>query len=324
MRKSNRLLGVEVRHLAALQAVAASGSFARAARELGYTQSAVSLQVAALERAAGMRLLERPTGRRPVVPTAAGERVLRHARRLVAQLEAAEADLEALAAGTAGTLRVGTFQSISVRVLPAVVSDFLAARPDVEIGVSELGYDDELLALLERGRLDLSFTAYPAEGPFEQVELLRDPHLLIVPEGSPLAALRTAPTLREVGRLPLIGYGRSTYGIEGLLRARGIEPDIVFRTDESRALQRMVGAGIGHALVPSLSIEDVIPGAVLLDASRRVPPRRLGLAWHRDVTRSEVAQVFVALVVARCEGVQRELDARIARLAERPAAADDG
>src|SRR5215207_3522732 len=187
MRKSNGLLGVEVRHLAALQAVATSGSFARAARELGYTQSAISLQVAALERAAGTRLLERPTGRRPVVPTAAGERILRHARRLVAQLDAAEADLEALAAGTAGTLRVGTFQSISVRVLPAVVSDFRAARPDVDIGLSELGYDDELLALLERGRLDLAFTVFPAQGPFEQVELLRDPHVLIVPEGSPLA-----------------------------------------------------------------------------------------------------------------------------------------
>jgi DNA-binding transcriptional LysR family regulator len=252
------------------------------------------------------------------VPTAAGERVLRHARRLVAQLEAAEAELNAIADGTAATLRVGTFQSVSVRVLPAVVRDLRAARPDVEIEVTELGYDDELLALLERGRLDLTFTAFPAEGPFEQLELLRDPHLLIVPEGSPLAGLRSAPSLREVGRLPLIGYGRSTYGIESVLRARGIEPDIVFRTDESRALQRMVGAGVGHALVPSLSIEDAIPGAVLLDASRRVPPRRLGLAWHRDITPPEVARAFTELVAARCATLQRELDARVARLAARP------
>ena len=63
-----------------------------------------------------MRLLERPGGRRPVVPTDAGERMLRHAVRLTAQLQAAEADLTALAEGTAGTLRVGTFQSMSIRV----------------------------------------------------------------------------------------------------------------------------------------------------------------------------------------------------------------
>lgn len=310
MRKSNRLLGIEVRHLAALQAVAASGSFARAARELGYTQSAISLQVAALERAAGTRLLERPTGRRPVVPTAAGERILRHARRLVAQLEAAEADLTALADGTAGTLRVGTFQSVSVRVLPAVVRDFRAARPGVEIGLHERGYDDEIVALLERGRLDLAFMMYPSPGPFEQLELLRDPHVLLVPDSSPLAGLRTAPPLREIGRLPLIGYGRSTYGMEATLRARGIEPDIVFRTDESRALQRMVGAGVGHALVPSLSVEGPIPGAAVLDASRRLPPRRLGVAWHRDLTLPDVARDFVDLVAAHCEVIQRELDAR--------------
>ena len=120
--KSHRFLGIEIRHLAALEAVAASGSFARAAQQLGYTQSAVSLQVAALERAAGMRLLERPGGRRAVVPTDAGERMLRHAVRLTAQLQAARAELTALAEGTAGTLRVGTFQSMSIRVVPDAVA----------------------------------------------------------------------------------------------------------------------------------------------------------------------------------------------------------
>ena len=97
------------------------GSFARAAEQLGYTQSAISLQIAALERAAGTRLLERPGGRKPVVPTDAGARMLRHAARLSAQLQAAEAELTALAEGTANTLRVGTFQSVSISVLPDAV-----------------------------------------------------------------------------------------------------------------------------------------------------------------------------------------------------------
>src|SRR5918995_3854309 len=106
----DRWLGVELRHLAALQAIAEEGSFGRAARRLGYTQSAVSQQLAMLERLVGERLVERPGGPRPVTLTEAGELLVRHAEAIVARLEAARADLEALSAGGAGSLRVGTYQ----------------------------------------------------------------------------------------------------------------------------------------------------------------------------------------------------------------------
>lgn len=307
MKKPHRLLGIEMRHLAALEAVAATGSFARAAQQLGYTQSAVSLQIAALERAAGTRLLERPGGRRPVVPTDAGERILRHAVRLTAQLQAAEADLTALAEGTAGTLRVGTFQSMSIRVVPDAVSRLMQLRPEVEVRLQEAAYEDELLALVERGRLDFTFALVPPEGPFEHVELLRDPYVLLTKAGTALAERESAPTLAEIGRMPLIAYSRSTYGIEALLRSRGIEPHVVFRSDESGAVQRMVAAGIGSALVPRLAVDTSITGVVALDASRRVPARQIGLAWHRDATLPEAAQDFVAAVRARCDELAQSL-----------------
>jgi DNA-binding transcriptional LysR family regulator len=307
MRKPHRLLGIEVRHLAALEAVATTGSFARAAQQLGYTQSAVSLQVAALERAAGTRLLERPGGRRPVVPTAAGERMLRHAARLTAQLQAAEADLEALADGTAGVLRVGTFQSVSIRVLPDAVRRLMQLRPGLEVRLQEAAYEDELLALVERGRLDFTFALVPPEGPFEHVELLRDPYVLLTQAGSALAQREVAPTLAEIGRMPLVAYSRSTYGIEALLRSRGIEPHVVFRSDESGAVQRMVAAGIGSALIPRLAIDPGIEGVVALDASRRVPARQIGLAWHRDATLPEAAEDFLAAVRARCDELAQTL-----------------
>jgi DNA-binding transcriptional LysR family regulator len=301
MKKPHRLLGIEIRHLAALDAVASTGSFARAAQQLGYTQSAVSLQVAALERAAGVRLLERPGGRRPVVPTDAGERMLRHAVRLTAQLQAAEADLTALAEGTAGTLRVGTFQSMSIRVVPDAVSRLMQLRPGLEVRLQEAPYEDELLALVERGRLDFTFALVPPEGPFEHVELLRDPYVLLTKAGTQLAQREVAPTLAEIGRLPLIAYSRSTYGIEALLRSRGITPHVVFRSDESGAVQRMVAAGIGSALVPRLSVDPSIGGVVALDASRRVPARQIGLAWHRDATVSEAMRDFITVVRERCD-----------------------
>src|SRR4051812_40211153 len=119
---TDRWLGVELRHLAALQAVAQAGSFGRAAQRLGYTQSAVSQQIAALERVVGERLIERPGGPRPVTLTEAGRLLLAHADAIVARLKAAQADMAALREGEAGTLRVGTFQSVGARVLPAVMA----------------------------------------------------------------------------------------------------------------------------------------------------------------------------------------------------------
>ena len=114
------LVGVEARHLAALQAIAEERSFSRAAERLGYAQSAVSQQIATLERAVGLKLVERPGGPRPVSLTEAGEVVLRHADRLLARLGALRADLDQLVAGESGTIRVGTFQSAGARILPGV------------------------------------------------------------------------------------------------------------------------------------------------------------------------------------------------------------
>src|SRR5918992_4500852 len=128
---ANGFLDIELRHLAALQAVAEEGSFGRAATRLGYTQSAVSQQIATLERIVGDKLLERPGGPRPVSLTEAGSLLLRHADAIVARLRAAQADLAALSAGEAGTLRVGTYQSVGQKILPALLQRFAAAWPRV-------------------------------------------------------------------------------------------------------------------------------------------------------------------------------------------------
>src|SRR5437868_10374935 len=119
--KHDQWLGVEFRHLAALQALAAEGSFGRAARRLGYTQSAVSQQIATLERIVGEKLVERPGGPRPISLTEAGRILLRHAESIVARLQAAQADLAAFASGEAGSLHVGTFQSVGAKILPEVM-----------------------------------------------------------------------------------------------------------------------------------------------------------------------------------------------------------
>src|SRR5205085_4843893 len=135
--KRDRWLGVELRHFAALEAVGRARSFGRAARELGYTQSAVSQQVAQLGRAVGQRLVERPGGPRPVDLTDAGRLLLRHADAIVAQLDAAQADMAAFAEGAAGPLRVGIYQSVGARILPGLLRRFKKDWPLVEVSVRE-------------------------------------------------------------------------------------------------------------------------------------------------------------------------------------------
>src|SRR5437763_13899404 len=103
-------LGLELRHLVALKAVAEEGAFGRAAVRLGYTQSAISQQIATLEKIVGQRLIDRPGGPRPVSLTEAGRLLLRHIDAIAARLQAAQADLAALDAGDAGPLLVGTYQ----------------------------------------------------------------------------------------------------------------------------------------------------------------------------------------------------------------------
>src|ERR671935_967921 len=184
----DRWLGIELRHLTALEAVAREGSFGRAAKSLGYTQSAVSQQIAALERIVGARLVDRPGGPRPVSLTEAGELLLRHAEAIVARLAAAQADLGALPEGEGGVLRVGIYQSVGQRILPELMRRYAAAWPRVEIALTESASDAELLTRVERGELDMTFADMPlTDGPFEAVELLRDPYVLIVPADSPLA-----------------------------------------------------------------------------------------------------------------------------------------
>src|ERR1700752_1689324 len=213
-------LGVELRHFAALEAVARTGSFGRAARELGYTQSAVSQQIAQLERIVGQRLFDRPDGPRRVEPTEAGLLLLGHADAIVAQLDAARADMAALAEGAAGTLRVGIYQSVGARLLPALVRRFRAQWPRVGVRVREETPAANLRRLLEHGEPHLTCADLPLrEGPFEWAEVLQDPYVLLVSDHSVLAKLDTAPPLREVAKLPLIGR-RTTDEPERFLSGR--------------------------------------------------------------------------------------------------------
>jgi len=298
-------LGVELRHFLALEAVAREGSFGKAAAALGYTQSAVSQQIATLERIVGHRLVDRPGGPKPVSLTDAGRLLLTHADAIAARVAAAQADLVALSEGQAGPLRVGVYQSVGQRVLPELMRRFLSRWPQVRVTLTESADDEELLGLVERGELDLTFADFPlTDGPFEAIELMRDPFVLVVRADSPLAVRETPPTLREVMELDLIGHKhcRAVKQVESAFR-RPLE--FVFLSDHNQTVQAMVATGVGNALVPRLTVDPEHETTRLLELPK-VPPRRISIAWHRDRYRAPAAQAFAETAQSVCAELEVE------------------
>jgi molybdate transport repressor ModE-like protein len=298
-------LGVELRHFLALEAVARTGSFGKAATALGYTQSAVSQQIATLERLVGQRLVERPGGPKPVSLTEAGRLLLTHADAIAARVAAAQADLTALAEGQAGTLRVGVFQSVGQRILPEVMRSFLRSWPQVKVTLTESANDVELLNFVERGELDLTFSDLPlTDGPFDSVELLRDPYVLVVAVDSPLAERDSPPALREISELDLIGHKhcRTVSHLETVFR-RPLR--FVFRSDHNQTVQALVASGVGSALVPRLTMDPEDETTTLIELPK-LPPRLIALAWHRDRYRTPAARAFVETAREVCAELEHE------------------
>ena len=218
-------------------------------------------------------------------------------------MAAAQADLDAFGNGDSGPLSVGTYQSVGARVLPTLLAAFRADWPRVDVRLVESADDRELLELVERGDIDLSFCVFPLDGgPFESVELMRDPYVLVVAADSPLAKREKAPTLREILDLPLISYRtcRTTHRVEERLRLAGREPEVVFRSDDNGTVQALVASGVGVALVPRLTVDPDDKSIAVIDLGDRVPPRIIGVAWHADRQLTPAAQMFIQAAEEVC------------------------
>lgn len=293
-------LGLEFRHLAALQAVADEGSFNGAARRLGYTQSAISQQIASLERIVGVRVVERVHGKKTLGLSVAGKTLLAHATAIHARLGAAKTDIDALARGTAGPLRIGAYESVSTRLLPAILHRFVAAFPDVDVELAEALHDLDFLRSLERGVMDLAFVDLPlAAGPLETAPVLTDPYVLLVQAGSEQARMCPPRTLAELARLPLVAFRacKRIDSVAGQLRAIGLEANVVLRSDYNEAVQGYAATGLGMALMPRLAVNFEDTRTVAIELGDLVPPRQIAVAWHGDRAPSEAAKALIAIAV---------------------------
>jgi molybdate transport repressor ModE-like protein len=160
-------LGVEPRHLEALQAVSNVGTFRGAAAHLGLAQSALSDRIAQLERLLATCLVERSRGRTPVALTAVGARLARHAEDILAELDAALADVRAAAPGGDAILRVGAGEAVARRLVPRAIARLIADAPDMRVIVREDRDWWRLCPLVAGGELDVAVGELPLpRGPF--------------------------------------------------------------------------------------------------------------------------------------------------------------
>jgi len=285
---------LETRHLIALDAVATEGTFGRAAERLGYTQSAVSQQIAAFERLIGGPLFDRPGGPRPVELTPLGELMLTHARDVLRRIDAIADDVDRFRSGDAGRLDIGTFQSISVAVLPNVVHDLRRDRPGLVIRPFESDSEEELVEKLLAAELDLTFMVGPLPDGLDGRVLYRDPFVVV----APLEAVDDGPMcVHRLVSEPLIGQQDNACHrtMDAALRAAGCTPEYVFRTNDNSAVVAMVRAGMGMAVMPLLALDLNDTTVALRALDPPIPERVISLAWRTGRTLSPAAERFVAV-----------------------------
>ncbi|WP_107423498.1 LysR family transcriptional regulator, partial [Streptomyces albidoflavus] len=257
---------IEARHLRVLRAVAATGSFSAAARELGCTQPAVSQQMKALESSAGTPLLIR-TGREMRL-TQAGEALTRHAAGILAGLTAAEEEVAAIAGLRAGRVRLVSFPSGSSSLVPAALAALRAAHPGTRVSLEE-AEPPRSAELLRAGDCDiaLAFRYAGATAPDEWDDLVVRPLLAdrlvgLVPEGHRLADAASAG-IGELAADPWIaGCPRCRRQLVEVCETEGFTPRIDFATDDYPAVLGLVAAGLGVAVLPALALESLRPKGV--------------------------------------------------------------
>ncbi|MFB6877678.1 LysR family transcriptional regulator [Streptomyces sp. NPDC056323] len=252
---------IEARHLRVLRAVAATGSFSAAARELGCTQPAVSQQMKALEASAGTTLLIR-TGREMRL-TQAGEALVRHASGILAGLTAAEEEVAAIAGLRAGRVRLVSFPSGSSTLVPGALAALRAAHPGTRVSLVE-AEPPRSVEMLREGDCDIALAFRYGTSGAEWDDLVVRPLLTdrligLVPEGHRLSHSAAVGIAELAEESWIAGCPRCRRQLVEVCEASGFTPRIDFATDDYPAVVGLVGAGLGVAVLPELAIESVRP-----------------------------------------------------------------
>lgn len=303
---------LELRHLRVLHEIARTGSYAAAARALGYTQPAASQQMRALERAAGTKLVIRAG--RSVRLTEAGEVLVRHATGILAGVNAAEEEVGAIVGLRSGRVRLSAFPSGSAVLVPATIVRGIAVHPGLHVSLSE-AEPPESLAHLRAAECDIALTftydgddENDAASDLDRMPLLNEPLFAVLPAQHRLSA-RPWMRLEELAAEDWIaGCPRCRRNLVHVCQSVGFEPKITFATDDNAAAQSLVAAGLGVALMPRLVLRTVRRDGVVIKPVAPSIARRIIAVTLPDLRRvPAVAAVLDALVTTALD-VQGAVD----------------
>lgn len=304
---------LDVRRLRVLREVAARGSFSAAAEALAYTQSAVSQQMAALEREAGTTLVERNA--RGVRLTDAGRALVAHADVIVARLADAEAELEAIAGLRRGRLRVASFPTAGAALMPPAIARFRERHPGVELSM-DLAEPNESEARLKAGEWDLALTVLASmrgeSDGLEHLHVLDDPLFVALPAGHALARRRTLRLEELAGEDWMLGSQGTCPDTSIFLRScqrAGFEPRIAFHSDDYQAIQGFVAAGMGVSFIPDLALAAVREDVVIRSLGPRAPVRHVVAATLAGSFVSPAKRAMLDVLVEVGGEVARRRDA---------------
>ncbi len=293
---------LNVTRLSVLREVARHGSFSAAAEALSYTQSAISQQIAALEAETGTKLLERrPRG---VLLTSAGQALVAHTEGILARLDAAEAELSAIAGLNGGRLRMASFPTAGATLMPLAIATFRARHPEVRLTLAE-GEPEEIAPRLHAGELDLALLFDFGEGPdalvegdLTRVQLLEDPMYLALPSEHPLAA-KAAVRLEDLEGEAWVQTSQSSPCARHVVRschAAGFEPNVSFESDDYQTVQGLVAAGVGVALIPELALSSVRADIAIRALAPRTPVRQVIAAMPAQVRLTPAAPAMLEIL----------------------------
>jgi molybdate transport repressor ModE-like protein len=275
------------RRMNLLAEVARSGSITAAAQTLSYTPSAVSQQIARLEREIGQPLLERHA--RGITLTEAGRIIVTHAENIDREMDAAHSELDDLAGLRIGSARLATFPTAAAALLPPVIAAFRSAHPAVHLSV-RCALIGGLNELVDRREVDLAimweYDWCPIEKPnVEIVHLVNDPVCLLLARSHHLAH-RKSVELRTLSEESWIV--RNDHSVADMLvrncRAVGFSPTIVYEASDYQEIQAMVAMGLGVALVPRLALVNVREDVVIVQPAPKPSERHVVLAHFGERT----------------------------------------
>ncbi|MFD7298298.1 LysR substrate-binding domain-containing protein [Streptomyces sp. NPDC059897] len=280
---------LNLERLRVLDALARHGSVSGAAEGLHVTTSAVSQQMAKLEREAGQQLLAKRG--RGVRLTDAGRLLAEHAARILSQVELAQSDLEAQRGQVVGELRLSAFPTAARGLFPGALAALRAEHPQLRVRSRELEPEAAVTEVI-RGDLDLAVVLdwynkpMPMPEGLVKASILDDPADIAMPVGHPLAG-RAEVGLEDFADDEWITWGQGEFCHEWLmftLRAKGVEPQVGHRAAETHTQLGLVAAGLGVCVAPLLGRDPMPEGVVTVPVRQKVR-RHVYVVWRADADR---------------------------------------